>query len=91
MKVRYTEAALLEIDSIFSYVAERDPVAAARIVTRIEQLVSRLAAFPHLGHAADEPSVRVVPLGRYPYLVFYAIGFDEVMIVHVRHAARRPP
>jgi toxin ParE1/3/4 len=91
MNVRYTDTALREIDSIFAYVADRDAAAAGRIVMRVEQLVSRLAEFPFLGHVADEPEVRVLPLGRYPYWVFYRVGSEEVAILHVRHAARLRP
>jgi toxin ParE1/3/4 len=90
MKVRYTATALREIDSIFVYVAGRDAAAAGKIVARVEQLVSRLAEFPFLGHVVDEPDVRVVPLGRYPYLVFYRVASEEVAILHVRHAAHLP-
>ena len=38
----------------------------------------------------QRPSVLVMPLGRYPYLVFYEVVGDEVQILHIRHSARRP-
>jgi plasmid stabilization system protein ParE len=31
-----------------------------------------------------------MPIGRYPYLVFYTLGDDEIVILHVRHGARKP-
>jgi hypothetical protein len=34
--------------------------------------------------------VRVVPLGRYPYKIFYRVTKDAVEILHVHHAAREP-
>jgi len=34
--------------------------------------------------------VHALWLGRYPYIVYYRVGRDEVAIVHIRHAARRP-
>jgi toxin ParE1/3/4 len=91
MKVRFTEAALAEIESIFAYVAAETPTAAHRIVERVEQIVSRLSEFPMLGHAVDEAGVRIVPPGRFPYLVFYTQSAGEVLILHVRHAARQRP
>ena len=91
MNIRYTETALREIESIFAYVAEHNPIAAAQIVTRVTGLVSRLDEFPYLGHVVDEQDVRIVPLGRYPYLIFYRVAGDEVAIIHVRHAARLRP
>jgi plasmid stabilization system protein ParE len=35
--------------------------------------------------------IRRLPFGRYPHVLFYAIEADEVVILHVRHAAQRPP
>jgi plasmid stabilization system protein ParE len=29
-------------------------------------------------------------LGRYPYIVYYRVQNDEVVIVHIRHGARKP-
>jgi plasmid stabilization system protein ParE len=34
-------------------------------------------------------SVHALYLGRYPYIVYYRVGRDEISIVHIRHAARR--
>jgi toxin ParE1/3/4 len=91
MSVRYTETALREIDEILAYIAARNPDAASRISERIDQLVSHLRDFPLLGHAVDEAGVRIIPLGRYPYLIFYTPVGDDVVILHVRHGARERP
>jgi toxin ParE1/3/4 len=91
VNLHYTETALAEIDSLFSYVAERNPAAAAGIVARVEQVASRLVEFPYLGHPVDELDVRILPLGRYPYLIFYTVNSDRIAIIHVRHAARLRP
>ena len=34
--------------------------------------------------------MRVLPLMRYPFKVFYRVVGDTVRIVHIRHTARRP-
>ncbi len=31
-----------------------------------------------------------VPLGHYPYKIFYRLSTDTVEILHIHHAARRP-
>jgi toxin ParE1/3/4 len=90
MKVAFTETALAKVEEIFAYVAAQNPPAADRIVARIEQVISRIGEFPHMGHSVDEPDVRIVPVGRFPYLIFYAVT-DVVTILHVRHAARLRP
>lgn len=66
MRVRYTEAALADLEGIFEYLALRNPAAAARVVQHVEQLIARLTEFPELGHATDERGVRIVPVGRFP-------------------------
>ena len=35
-------------------------------------------------------SVHAMYIGRYPYIVYYRVGSDEIFIVHIRHASRRP-
>lgn len=91
MKVRYTETALAELDQIFTYIAKDNAQAAAVVVDRVEQLVARIGEFPHLAYATDEADVRVIPIGRFPYLMFYTVVGDEVVILHMRHAARLRP
>ena len=34
--------------------------------------------------------VRRLPLGNYPYVIFYTVEADEVVILRIRHGARRP-
>jgi plasmid stabilization system protein ParE len=66
-------------------------VAAAEVVARIEELAARLARFPQMGRPKYKPGVRMMPLRRYPFLVFYTIESNEVLILSVRHAARNGP
>lgn len=93
MKVRWSESALAELGDIFAYIHERNRYAAAAVVGRIEALVALLEQFPEAGHRTDEPNVRMFPVVRYPYLIFYAVDepAGEVVIVHVRHASQERP
>lgn len=91
MKVRFSSDALADLDQIFSYIAADNVTAAAAVVERVEQSVGRLADFPNLGHPTEYPGMRVLPLGRYPYLIFYELTADAIVIHHVRHGARRRP
>jgi len=88
MKVRYTATALAEIDQIFSYIAEHSRSAAISVRERIERTVEVLSEIPEMAQAADEPGVRRMPVRSYPFVIFYAVEGD--VILHVRHAARRP-
>ena len=91
MKVRYTATALAEVDEIFAYLSDRSPAAAKRVVARVEQTIKNLANFPEMAQEANEPGTRRMPVGRYPFIIFYTIEADEVVILHIRHGARRWP
>jgi plasmid stabilization system protein ParE len=41
--------------------------------------------------ATERPGVRRVPLVRYPYLIFYKVLGDEVIVLRVVHGARKEP
>src|SRR3954467_15035744 len=88
MKVRYSETALAEINEIFAYISEQNAPAAKRIVARIERTINNLGDFPEMAQETREAGVRRIPAGRYPYLVYYTVEAEEV-VIHVRHAAGR--
>lgn len=84
MKVRFERGALADLDEIFTYIAQDNRQAAARLVARIEQVTTRLADTPYMGEATGKPRFRRFPVGS--YLIVY-----EVVIHYVRHGARRRP
>jgi toxin ParE1/3/4 len=90
MRVRYTSEAASELANILSYLEERNPAAATAIAARIEGQIVRLRRFPRLGQPKYKPGVRMCTAGRFPFLIFYTVEEDEVRIVSIRHAARRP-
>jgi toxin ParE1/3/4 len=92
MRVRYSLLALLQLEEIHRYIAERNPRAAKAVVARIEDLCEKLGEFPGMGSTTDQPGVRVLPVVRYPYLIFYLqmVEADEVVILRIRHGRRKP-
>jgi len=90
MKVKFTKPALAELDAIFAYIHERNPVAAGQVVARVREITSQLGRFPNMGHPKYKPGVRMISVRRYPFLIFYTVTNDEVLILSVRHGARRP-
>jgi addiction module RelE/StbE family toxin len=91
MKVRYTDTALRELDEIFAYIAKNNRSAATSVVGRVESLIAQVTEFPLMAQETDVPGVRKFPLGRFPYVIYYTVEGDEVVVLHVRHGARRPP
>jgi toxin ParE1/3/4 len=89
MNVRYTPRASGDIAGIANYLVERSPLGARSVEARIRWTVQLLAAFPYSGRTlAQRADVRVMPVSRYPYLVFYKIGKSEIAVLHIRHTAR---
>jgi toxin ParE1/3/4 len=89
MKLQYERGALADLAEIFAYIAEDDRGAAARLVSRIENVAQRIAANPMLGDATRKPNYRRLAVGR--YLIVYEMAKEEVIIQYVRHGARRRP
>jgi plasmid stabilization system protein ParE len=91
VKLHYAPRARNDIADIHEYIAQHNPRAATAVVRGIRSTCRLLARYPRLGRATDIAGVRALALVRYPYLIYYAIGTDEVSILHVRHGARSAP
>jgi plasmid stabilization system protein ParE len=91
VKLHYSSRATRDLAEIAEYLTARSPKGALSVERRIRKTIDLISEFPGAGRSLDQrPAVRVIPLGRYPYLVFYALRDDEVVIPHVRHGAREP-
>jgi len=91
MKARYSPRATADIIAIADYLTERNRVAARAVEGAIRRAVDLLSEFPGSGRVLTQRSnVRVMPVVRYPYLIFYTANSNEVFILHVRHGARAP-
>jgi hypothetical protein len=54
--------------------------------------LERVSAWPASAPVVEQrPEVRVVPLGRYPYRLYYSRLGDDIVVVALRHFARRDP
>jgi plasmid stabilization system protein ParE len=62
MNLRYTRTALAEIDSIYAYLAEQNPLAATAVLAAVEKTISRLQLFPESAVATNVPDVRVATI-----------------------------
>jgi plasmid stabilization system protein ParE len=88
VKIRYLPRAVGDLAEIGEFIAERNPAAARAVEGKIRETVSE---HPEIGRALDQrPGVRVMPVVRYPYLIFYESVGAELLILHVRHGARAP-
>ena len=66
-------------------------IVAAALEAHIRATVARIADMPESAQqVVERPGVRVVPLIRYPFKIFYTVVGETVEILHIRHASRRP-
>jgi len=89
MKVRYSRRALAQIAEIIETIAEGAPEVAGALSRRMETLAALLARHPAIGRRTDLADVRVFALRPYPYLIFYREEPGGIMILRVRHMARK--
>jgi toxin ParE1/3/4 len=90
MNVVYAPRALRDLQNIDAYLSERNTAGAVNALTAIKSSIDTLSFFPQIGRLVDDAGHRRVPVLRYPYVVFYRIAADELVILHIRHMSRRP-
>jgi toxin ParE1/3/4 len=92
MRVVYTDQALHDLDNILKYIAAQFPTAYQSFERRLRTIELRIGQWPQSAQqVADRPGVRMVPLVRYPYKIFYRVMAETVEILHIRHTARQEP
>jgi toxin ParE1/3/4 len=90
MRIVYTPRALADLYAIEAYISRHNPSAATRVLAVIKSAIDSLGQSPRLGLPIDTEGRYRLPIGRFPYLVFYRCADQEIFILHIRHGARRP-
>ena len=90
MRLRYTISALADLDFILEYVDQVSPQGARRIQSRVKTITDLLMTYPHVGLQTEDFSILRITTSPYPYLIFYEVTGDEIIVHAVRHAARNP-
>jgi toxin ParE1/3/4 len=93
MKVRYTATARNELNAAVDYLLEHAPAVVAAFADSIENAVAELVENPHSAQETELPGVRRKYARRFRYALFYMIDerANELVILNIRHAARRWP
>jgi toxin ParE1/3/4 len=90
MRLRYTQPASSISKPFFDYIARHAPQSATRVHARIDTVINLLLSHPRIGTWTGDAAIRRINASPYPYLVFYEIEDDGIVIHAVRHAARDP-
>jgi plasmid stabilization system protein ParE len=88
LRIRYTRPALADLEGLLGSISSHSPKGARRVQSRIQTFIELLADYPFIGARTDDPSIRRLPTPPYPYLIFYEVAGDEIVVHTVRHAAR---
>lgn len=91
MKLRYTPRARLDLAEIHDYIAQENPQAARHVVRIIRKAAETLPQNPLVGRAGRISGTRELTVGRFPFMLAYLVGANEVQILSVIHTARMWP
>jgi len=87
--VVWTFSALTDLEGIRRYIGNFNPDAARDMAERIIEAADSLATFPYRGRLVPGTPLRESTIAR-PYIIRYRVNPDRVVILRVRHGARRP-
>ena len=91
LKVTFAPRARKDIDDIHAWLCERSRTGAASVISAVRETSLLNGEYPQIGRNSDIEGVKLLPVLKYPYLVYYTIDRDEIVIVHIRHGARTAP
>src|SRR5258706_10465329 len=97
-RVRLTPRAARDADLIYRRVTVEVPFPGLRWYDKLIRTLESLDTFPERGQIVEDFSraghlVRRILFGRKPhvYRIYYSIEGETVLILHIRHGARREP
>ena len=88
MKVFVSDRADADILHFYQYIAERNPAAAESVIRDIDRKFESLSRFPFIGRERSSLAPGLRSLAAWPYVIFYAIGNDRIIIVRVLDGRR---
>jgi plasmid stabilization system protein ParE len=91
MKVHFTAPARADLESLGTYISLHYPAIAPRVEARIRAIIAHIEQWPESAPVVSQrPGVRMMPVGRYPYKIYYRVEGDRLEILRIRHTAQRP-
>ncbi len=89
--LRWTQRALRRLDDIGAYIEEDDPLAAARVVSRITSAAEALTEQPAMGRVGRIKGTRELVLPDISYILPYRVASNGIEILTVLHTAQKWP
>jgi plasmid stabilization system protein ParE len=86
----WSQAALLDVARLYSFLAPKSREAASRAVKAIRQGVTALGKHPEIGHPVEEMPLEfrewVIEFGSGAYVALYHYEGKQIVMLAVRHA-----
>ncbi|PWK75488.1 type II toxin-antitoxin system RelE/ParE family toxin [Aminobacter sp. AP02] len=90
MRLRYTLPALADLEGILDHIANQSPSGGRKVAKRIKMITELLCRHPEVGRLTEVEGIRRINTRPYPYLIFYELADNEIIVHAVRHGARDP-
>lgn len=91
VEVRYSPRAALDLKDIHAHIAKENEAAAGRVIAHLRRRIGLLKRDPLMGKAHRTSRFLVLHPVRYPYRIYYEVLPTCLLILHVRHTARKEP
>jgi toxin ParE1/3/4 len=89
MRVEYTRQSLADLRKIAAYSRAFGDHVALAVELRIRSVIAHISQHPKAAApVAERPGMRVAPLIRYPYKIFYRVLGDRVNTSHPAHCTK---
>ena len=89
MRIRWTDAAAGDLESIYESLVQQNRSAADKVINRILSAIDVLERFPEMGHPGRVEGTRELVVAR--FIVAYRVRRAEVQILSILHPARKWP
>lgn len=91
--IKYTPAAIDDMDEIFSYISQDHITIAENMLERLDRQIVGLADFPHMGSILSDDEYSLIQRGYrfivvHPYLIFYRVLEHTIIIHRILHGRR---
>lgn len=88
MRLRYTPAALDDLEAIHTFISRDNPDSAGKVIAHIRTGIHVLARYPEIGRPGAVEGTREFVVSGLPYIVVYQVQHREIHILDIFHGAR---
>jgi plasmid stabilization system protein ParE len=89
LPIEYRLEAMADIDAAYDWYENQSAGLGERFLTALHDHIERIQQQP-AAYAIEYREVRPAPMRRFPYVVYYRIDPDRLLIVAVQHGSRHP-